>query len=62
MCGKKFPVLSVAITFLLVSGLFIRMDTVVAQSANENEARVDIEEVVVVEASTDAQLGMRPPT
>lgn len=60
MCGKKFPFLSVAFTFLLASGLFIRMDTVLAQEANENEARVDIEEVVVVEASSHAQLGMRP--
>lgn len=62
MCGKKVPVLSVAFAFLLASAFFIRMDPVIAQEADENEIRADIEEVVVVEASIDAQTGMRPAT
>jgi UrcA family protein len=62
MCGKKVSILSVAFIFLLASGLSIRMDPVIAQESDENEVRVDIEEVVVVEASIDAQSGPRPAT
>lgn len=62
MCGKKIPVLGVAFAFFLASGLSIWMDPVIAQESDENEVGVDIEEVVVVEASIDAQPGMRPAT
>lgn len=62
MCGKLLPVLGTAFTFLLVSGLFLRSDPVIAQEADEEEARANIEEVVVIEASTDARTGMRPAT
>ena len=62
MCGKWLPVLSAAFTFLLASGLFLRMDTVIAGETDEKAVRADIEEVVVIEASTDAQSGKRPAT
>ena len=62
MCANRIFVLSVAFTFLVVLGLFIRADPVMAQQADDRQAAQDIEEVVVIEASIDEQLGKRPPT
>ena len=62
MCGNRFLVASAAFTFLLASGLFIRIDPVLAQEADERLAGAEIEEIVVVVAPIERQLGTRPAT
>jgi UrcA family protein len=62
MCANRFFVFSAAFTFLLGFGLFARVDAVMAQQADYARAGQDVEEVVVIEASIDEQLGKRPPT
>jgi len=62
MCANRIFVFGTALTFLLGFGLFTRVHPVMAQQADNQLAGQDIEEVVIIEASIDEQLGKRPPT
>lgn len=62
MCANRIFVYSAAFTFLFGLGLFIRVDPVMAQQVDDERVSQDVDEVVVIEAAIDEQLGKRPPT
>ena len=62
MYANRVFVLSFAFAFLLALGVLVRVDPVLAQQSDERQVAQDVEEVVVIEASIDKQLGERPPT
>ena len=62
MCAKRIFVFSAAFAFLFGFGLFTRIEPVMAQQADYERAGQDVDEVVVIEAAIDEQLGKRPPT